>query len=60
LTDVCAARAPQVVPLYGRGGNGKDPRKMAVDGLPIPSRPAAQRPPVQVRRQAQNLPHTRC
>ena len=40
--------APQVVPLYGRGGNGKDPRKLPVDGVPIPSRPAAQRPPVQV------------
>ena len=38
-------RAPQVVPLYGRGCASKDPRKFPVDGVEIPARPSATRPP---------------
>jgi len=39
----------QVVPLYGRGTTHSDPRKLPVEGLLVPLRPAAQRPLPSVR-----------
>lgn len=44
---VCKAGIDEdkVIPLYGRGCSGRDPRKFPVEGMDIPARPAAQRPP---------------